>query len=384
MNFLLKIVEGPNKGAEIALVAGVAVTVGKGDGCDVVLADPTLPEKPIEIEASVDGVTVDGEPLNPFVVRTSGATSFAVGPVDTPWDELKWANAESEKVESPEPEAAKLEAEKAQAPEGKQIAGRRHGGCFGCLFALLLLVLAVAAAFLFFGGRIKETDWWRRVWRFNGSAAPESVAEPEVFLGDIAAKYGLSLAESNGAVRISGDLKTRAERLRATAEIYAVRPGAELDIADDESFRASADDALFTLTEDALKVSVATNRFLRVAGSSLSALSLKRTLEALNADLPKLRGVDVSGVIVGAAAGVDDGQTGEDGRPASRPRRSAAGGKSPQFPVCGILTTPYPCLVLRDGRRIMEGAALGDGVIVEIGADSVVLTNSAGRFTWRP
>ena len=249
MNFLLKIVEGPNKGAEIALVAGVAVTVGKGDGCDVVLADPTLPEKPIEIEASVDGVTVDGEPLNPFVVRTSGATSFAVGPVDTPWDELKWANAESEKVESPEPEAAKLEAEKAQAPEGKQIAGRRHGGCFGCLFALLLLVLAVAAAFLFFGGRIKETDWWRRVWRFNGSAAPESVAEPEVFLGDIAAKYGLSLAESNGAVRISGDLKTRAERLRATAEIYAVRPGAELDIADDESFRASADDALFTLTE---------------------------------------------------------------------------------------------------------------------------------------
>ena len=31
MNFLLKIVEGPNKGAEITLVEGVAVTLGKGD-----------------------------------------------------------------------------------------------------------------------------------------------------------------------------------------------------------------------------------------------------------------------------------------------------------------------------------------------------------------
>ena len=40
--------------------------------------------------------------------------------------------------------------------------------------------------------------------------------------------------------------------------------------------------------------------------------------------------------------------------------------------------------MMRDGRRIMEGAAIGDGVIVEIGADSVTLTNSTGRFTWKP
>ena len=39
---------------------------------------------------------------------------------------------------------------------------------------------------------------------------------------------------------------------------------------------------------------------------------------------------------------------------------------------------------MRDGRRLMEGAALGDGIILEIGADSVVVTNSAGRFTWKP
>ena len=94
MNFLLKIVEGPNRGAEIALVEGVAVTLGKGDECDIVLADSTLPDEPLSIEATGDAVTVNGEQLEQFAVKTLGATSFAVGPADTPWGELKW-NRES-------------------------------------------------------------------------------------------------------------------------------------------------------------------------------------------------------------------------------------------------------------------------------------------------
>ena len=52
MSFLLKIVEGPNKGAEIALVEGVAVTFGKGDDCDIVIADSTMPAEPMKIEPS--------------------------------------------------------------------------------------------------------------------------------------------------------------------------------------------------------------------------------------------------------------------------------------------------------------------------------------------
>ena len=90
MSFILKIVEGPNRGAEIALVEGVAVTLGKGDECDIVLADSTLPEEPLSIEANGDAVTVNGEQLEQFAVKTLGATSFAVGPADAPWGELKW------------------------------------------------------------------------------------------------------------------------------------------------------------------------------------------------------------------------------------------------------------------------------------------------------
>ena len=74
MNFLLKIVEGPNRGAEIALVEGVPVTVGKGDGCDIVLADATLPDAPLRLEPGPGGVTIDGEPMEAFHVKTLGAT----------------------------------------------------------------------------------------------------------------------------------------------------------------------------------------------------------------------------------------------------------------------------------------------------------------------
>ena len=60
MSFLLKIVEGPNKGAEIALVDGVMVTLGKGDDRDIVLADRTMPDAPLKVAASADGVTLSG------------------------------------------------------------------------------------------------------------------------------------------------------------------------------------------------------------------------------------------------------------------------------------------------------------------------------------
>ena len=88
MNFLLKIVEGPNKGAEIALVEGVDVTLGKADECDIVLADPTLPDAPFTLVATASGVTLDGSALEPFHVKTAGSTAFAVGPADAVWGDL--------------------------------------------------------------------------------------------------------------------------------------------------------------------------------------------------------------------------------------------------------------------------------------------------------
>ena len=425
MSFLLKIVEGPNKGAEIALVEGVAVTLGKGDDCDIVLADATMPADPVAIEANSGGVVVGGEPLEPLHVRTIGATSFAVGPADAPWSELVWpkkgsgepgngeaaggAEGDTSEVSSPSPrDESASEESSSPRPERK-----RRGGCCGCVVVLLVLALVLACLAWVFRKRLNETgcldgirdsrlvekvvavskDGYARTseliatWRKSEEPRP-SEAKPAPTLPGVAERYGLSLSETGGVAKLSGNLKTRRERLAATAEAYALRPGVELDLSDDESLRTSAEDALFSLTEGALKVSVATNRVVGIVGRARSAASLKRTLEALNADVPRLRGVDVTGVAFSLLAaepqvgGVAGGPS-PAGAVVARPSRSSRAVVQ-QLPVCGILTTPYPCLISRDGRRYLEGAEIGGSVILKIDADSVVLTNSTGRFTWKP
>ena len=408
MSFILKIVEGPNRGAEIALVEGVAVTLGKGDECDIVLADSTLPEEPLSIEANGDAVSVNGEQLEQFAVKTLGATSFAVGPADAPWGELKWPAKGEISRKDAEPQGKETQAEeahgeedlrdsatpreeKADAPEPEK---KKHG-CLGCLVVLVLLVLLLGVLAWLFRATVrpyaeKVLAYARESLHVGGGTGGAGMgAALPMTLSEVASSYGLELEENDGQAKLSGNLKTRAERLRATAEAYEARPGVDLDLSDDESFRASADDALFTITEGAIKVVAATNRVLSIAGTSSSPFALKRILESLNTDLPKLRDVDAAGVVYGMVPGNEkseegDGDDGETPIGVFHARRRTSKAKEPSLPVCGILTTPYPCLVMRDGSRVLEGAALGGNVIVKIEADAVTVTNATGRFTWKP
>ena len=408
MSFILKIVEGPNRGAEIALVEGVAVTLGKGDECDIVLADSTLPEEPLSIEANGDAVSVNGEHLEQFAVKTLGATSFAVGPADAPWGELKWPAKGEISRKDAEPQGKETQAEeahgeedlrdsatpreeKADAPEPEK---KKHG-CLGCLVVLVLLVLLLGVLAWLFRATVrpyaeKVLAYARESLHVGGGTGGAGIgAALPMTLSEVASSYGLELEENDGQAKLSGNLKTRAERLRATAEAYEARPGVDLDLSDDESFRAAADDALFTITEGAMKVVAATNRVLSIAGTSPSPFALKRILESLSADLPKLRDIDATGVAYGMVPGNEkseegDGDDGETPIGVFHARRRTSKAKEPSLPVCGILTAPYPCLVMRDGSRVLEGAALGGNVIVKIEADAVTVTNAMGRFTWKP
>ena len=408
MNFVLKIVEGPNRGAEIALVEGVAVTLGKGDECDIVLADSTLPEEPLSIEANGDAVSVNGEQLEQFAVKTLGATSFAVGPADAPWGELKWPAKGEISRKDAEPQGKETQAEeahgeedlrdsatpreeKADAPEPEK---KKHG-CLGCLVVLVLLVFLLGVLAWLFRATVrpyaeKVLAYARESLHVGGGTGGAGMgAALPMTLSEVASSYGLELEENDGQAKLSGNLKTRAERLRATAEAYEARPGVDLDLSDDESFRASADDALFTITEGAIKAVAATNRVLSIAGTSPSPFALKRILESLSADLPKLRDIDATGVAYGMVPGNEksedgDGDDGETPIGVFHARRRTSKAKEPSLPVCGILTAPYPCLVMRDGSRVLEGAALDGNVIVKIEADAVTVTNATGRFTWKP
>lgn len=58
MNRILRVVGGPLKGAEIALVAGTKVKVGSGDGCDVLVSDPSLGDVAFELEVAEDEVSI--------------------------------------------------------------------------------------------------------------------------------------------------------------------------------------------------------------------------------------------------------------------------------------------------------------------------------------
>ena len=407
MGFLLKIVEGPNKGAEIALVEGVAVTLGKGDECDVILADPTMPSDPSTVSASADGVTFDGSPLAPFQVVTRGATSFAVGPSDAPWGELKWPEPEAKEGEkadegradggepshasgsaSPEsPESPESPDSPADAATDEKKKGR---GCLGCLVVsvVLLLVLALIAFFLKGSPKGRKVWAWTKntvsgAWERRVVSEGDAGAAKELTIDDVVANHGLVVTNIDSRTVLVGDFATRTERLVATAEAYAAKPGVELDFCDDESLKTAAEDTLAMLSEKDLRVAAATNRVVALSGK---ARRIRRALEALAADMPKLRNVDVADVTLLNGAVVEEEEETEEASPASpavrlTPKKAEP---KPSLPVCGILTTPYPCLVLRSGARIHEGASFGDSVVLKIEADAVTVTNATGKFVWKP
>ena len=390
MNFLLKIVRGPNAGAEAALPDGISITLGKSDNCDIVLADPTLPDAPMTLEAKSGGVALDGNELKPFHVQEAGSTAFAVGPASGAWEKLVWPEPEEQKA----PEAAKP-AETAPAPKSEaseKSEKKKSSGCLGCSIALVLLILGLAAAGWFYKDalsdrydKIKDKIPWAARNGSESESAEEPPRSPEELLGDISAKYGLSMSEGGGRAKLSGDFKTRAERLAATAEAFAAKPGVELDFSDAESLKTAVEDTLALVEEKDLRIASVSNRVVALAGR---AVDLRRALEALAADVPALGNVDCRLVSI-PSDGVkrDTGADTWDFFSGAGTARNVGKQKKknlPVMPICGILEKPYPCLVMRDGSRMTEGAPYGGGVIAGITADSITITNATGRFVWKP
>ncbi len=418
MSFLLKIVQGPNAGAEIALAEGTTVSFGSGDGCDIILSDAALDAVAFELEVASERVMMlfpDGKQsrMELFHVRTVGTTALVVGPSEGPWKELV-----REKVETADAELADI------ADNNTGSAGEReavHGGSqekskkgflskLFCLIIILLLLLLAggAAAWLFFpqkvssltGGKSDKAaeiclPYWNRTCAFvsglfrskeNAKTGKQALERVET-LADIAGEYNLQTNETaSGVLHVKGDFATRIDRLRATARIYRVHPGAELDFADSESLKVAIENLLSLVTENKMRLVSLDGRTAKLSGVVASASDLRCTLEALSRDVPKLVRADCSGVSVGGILpAVEKNEVSEN-------LKSAAGMKtmktefsaSPSMPVVGILATPYPCLVLKNGSRIMEGARCGDWTVTAIRADSVELSGPAGKTIWRP
>lgn len=405
MNWLLKIVEGPLKGAEVALVDGRRVSLGSDDACDIVVGDAALAAQACELDVSGTGVTVltpDGAAtaLKPFEVRTFGTTAFAVGPVDQPWGDLVYPQPEAPDAPVPAPSEPSAEPEAAEPPPAEaEAAPKRRHGCLGTLLVLLLLLVGALA--LLHCCRASIEARWPQVARFRaevesavqgqwgrwfGTArAPSVPVAKGPTLPELAAQHGLALVETNGVRQLAGNVRRRTERLAIRALALADDPSVQFNLTDDETLRASADELLFVVTEGALKATAASNRVVTLAGYAPSAAKLERALRALAADVPGIERVETKAVQVGgpAPAGTVAAEVAPDAPKGGRPRAGQERKRTVE-PIAGILMHPYPCVVLRTGLRLAEGAQIGTATIVRIEADRLILRDGKTEFAWRP
>jgi len=417
MEWLLKIVDGPMKGAEIALVAGFRAKIGSSDACDVVLADPSLAEQAFELDVSNDAVTLigpDGEAkaVAPLTIFRFGSSAFAVGPAGGVWGELKEPAGEEpapDKSGSPSgesagdavPEASSPRGADAEAdgkaagepPRGEESAGaasvarpRRRRLAISLGAILLLLVLGLVAWFFLScgAGPSGETSVFCRL--FAKATPPPSTPPPT--LAEIAAQHGLTLGARNGRPLLTGNVAHRTERHAIRAIALASDPMTDFDLTDDESLQASATELLFVVTEGDLYATAASNRVVTLSGYAPDARRLETALRALNADVPGIARVVTSAVKIGGERPVRP-TAASSAAPAEKPVAKAPTGAVPlpqnrAYAIAGILTKPYPCLVMRNGMRLVEGAQVDGAVIEKIEVDRLTLREGKTVFEWKP
>ena len=434
MDFLLKIVEGPMKGAEVALVAGTRVKVGASDACDIVLADAVLADEAFELDVGDDSVMLilpDGsqQTLNPFEIHDFGTSAFAIGPSDAPWEELRRPSAEeaaapsaadteepaestpeasAEKGEEDAPAAEPAPAEAAAEEERKADASEKTSekkeskGFWAFVFAFSRWILIGVALLLLLLLALLLWWYWPRGDKPSPSATDETVQEQTAAtLEAIARQYALELSKDGGVPLLKGNLQRRTERLAIRALALAADRNCRFDLTDDESLRLSADELLFASTDGALKADAASNRVVTLSGYAPNAQALERALRALNADVPQIAKLVTAGIRVGGprppSKGVPPSAHSESAEPVEaafappvepRPAPTALrGGKAPAkpaYPIAGILTRPYPCVVMRNGDRVMEGAQIGAATLVRIEAEKLVLKEGERTFELVP
>lgn len=397
MEKLLKIVEGPMKGAEIALVVGTRVKVGSGEDCDIVIADASVPSVACELDVSEDAVSVitpDGETgsLADFEIFEFGSTGVAVGPAEGAWGALyrPEPKAEPEAPEKSEDNSVDESGPVEEPKSGDEAADVRSGRRVGCLVSLLVFVVIIFVL-LFLCYRHRD-DLQAVVERWRGeSSSQESVGRTDQTVvqgvGDIARTYGLRVEVRDGQTFLVGNLKRRTERLAIRAMALASDRTVRFDLTDDQSLKNAVSDTLFIATEGRLKVMTVTNRVAEISGPVTGPQELAKVLSMLNQDVPQLVACKTEGVRYGAVALPTNSEPGEwpAVADASReaPRKSALS-SAPKLPVAGILTKPYPCVVLTDGSRCLEGARIGGMVLERISAEELVFRAGETELKWRP
>lgn len=159
----------------------------------------------------------------------------------------------------------------------------------------------------------------------------EPAVDPAEAIAEIAARYGLEVTYVDDQPVVAGNLKTRAERLSATAEAYAAMPCVELNISDDETLKTAVEDTLSLTGEIGLRVQTVTNRVAVLEGR---CADFGAVMMYIAQEVPKLRGV-IGDAVKGAGRATGHASVGR-GRSRRRSAGSRAGAARRDAVVAGL------------------------------------------------
>ena len=324
---ILKILTGPQEGAELELDAGVALRIGTGDSCDVMIVDAMAPELAMElvledgevfVTATAERLFIGDEALAPnvrtalpdYTILKIGSTRCAVGETDKPWPPLHWIpldtlladKTQAKAVETPDngqpadeqsPEETPLSREQVEKLDELQSQKRASHNRRLAIVTWILLILFCVAAMWFTG---------RRVWEL---AAPKE-KEQTVEIMENAHKTRLERlrekAESLGLVieeeedgnirRISGNVPKTSQRTIMEQIVKYDCPQVICEMTDDETLARSVKELVWGLTEGRLMLVGLKDRVAKIIGMTSSEDEWKTIVDNIRHDVPRLAKVE--------------------------------------------------------------------------------------------
>ena len=319
---ILKILTGPQEGAELELAAGIALRIGTDDSCDIVLVDAMAPEQALELVMEGEDVSVTaaaerlfagdvalpvGEKttLPDYTILTIGSTRCAVGDADKPWPPLRWIPLdvllaekpqpqEEEKTEEPkqpEQEEAPLSREQVEKLDELQSQKRAKRGRGFAIISWLLLILICAAGMWFTG---------RHVWnlakpRETTHSIVENTRKTRLEkLREKAEALNLTLEEDEDGnlTRISGNVPKTSQRTSIEQIVKYDCPNVVCEMTDDETLARAVKELVWGLTEGRLKLVELKDRTAKLMGMTNSEEEWNTIVDNIRHDVPRLAKVE--------------------------------------------------------------------------------------------
>lgn len=308
--WLLKVIAGPNKGAEIELRSG-KMLIGSDDECDVILHDVLIAPQHVEIETAANGVTaaplggrvyVNGKRIRDamqavpeFAFISIGGSHVAIGLDGVRWPLLSAADipelekegedqsADEKRAEAPVVvDPAPLMAAPGATPGKKPKSAR------------IIPLAGIIAGFMILLG------WFVAYENYSGSSKGESTGQgvssnqldrARAVVDEMGLKDTIKVDEVAGRISISGYVNTEAEQRGLQVAFREKLPGVNTRVYSLEKIASTArsliDDQHMTLT-----VSSVGEGKLKITGRLPSTDSWARIKQGLERSVPGIAGIE--------------------------------------------------------------------------------------------